>query len=149
MPEAGVQVFMILLFLLCLEKFTWRHVIIREGVSIHDIHIVNTVCPYMHRSRISISSFYSVSSLLASGLLLSDPFIWAFPSCTTQPGWMRRSLRMYNRVKDFLFRLETPSQSSLWQVVTRPTFLQFRAWDMDKVALHPSQLGGMSGRLIT
>ena len=49
-------------------------------------------------------------------------------------------------VKAFPYRSATPSQSSLWRALTRPPFLQSRAWEINNAEFQPSQnLGSYGG----
>ena len=43
--EAGLYVFLLLLFFWCLGTLLRRLVLVREGVIIHNMHIMNDVCP--------------------------------------------------------------------------------------------------------
>ena len=45
MLESVLQLFMLLLFYLCLESIIQRLVIVREGISIHNTNIGNNVHP--------------------------------------------------------------------------------------------------------
>ena len=44
-PEAIILVILLLLILRRLETLIWWLVPMGEGVSVHDMHVVNTVCP--------------------------------------------------------------------------------------------------------
>ena len=45
--EASLQVLTLFLLLRHYEALLWRPVLVREGGSVHDMHVVNTVCPYL------------------------------------------------------------------------------------------------------
>ena len=47
LPESRLQVHCLLLLLFCLETLLRRLVPVGEGFSVHDKHVVNTVCPYI------------------------------------------------------------------------------------------------------
>ena len=45
LPEANLQILMIFLLLGCQEALLQRLVMVRDGVSVRNMHVVNTVCP--------------------------------------------------------------------------------------------------------
>ena len=105
--------------------------------------------PYCQRSRIIRSLFCSVTSgaavVASDGVVSLDPAGLGFVLLMAQSEYIKGLLRTWAGVKALPARSATPSRSSLWRAVTRPPFLQSRAWLMVNLASHPSQCDGRSG----
>ena len=94
-----------------------------EGVIIYDMHDVNTVCPLMPEVVDEELPFLYILSQWAGILLFpGDLGGWALPYHTTQTGYMRGLSGIYEEVKAFLSRYETPSRILIWRIVTRSPF---------------------------
>ena len=122
--KSGVEVLLLLLLLGGLQALLGDFGLVVGGVSIHDMHVMNTVRPLLSEV------YYEEISLQISLVLWKGPFYFSFPLRTARPVYILVSSRTWVGVKVFLTRLEIPSHSSLWHAVMRPPLLQSRAWQM-------------------
>ena len=103
---------------------------VRGGVSVHNLHAVDTVCPLLPEvtdQQIALM-FRELRRLhYCMVFFLPDPASVAFVLFTVLPEYMRGPLRTWEGVKYLPVRSATLSRSSLWCAVTRPPILRSMA----------------------
>ena len=73
--------------------------LVREGVSVHGMHVVNTVCPYLSEVTDKQTPLLLGCLFLTGGLLRRDPLCRALNSPTERSGQMRGLSRMGKGVR--------------------------------------------------
>ena len=121
-----------------LEIFILKGVMLREGISIHVTHVVDTVWSLLLKVSDKGPPFFYDSYRITRELLDPVELVgWYFTYHMTRPRYMRELSWTCEGVKAFLPRLANLSCILLGRVGTRPPLLKYRAWVMEKLALHP------------